>query len=115
MSSLEHIHRHAEHGDGDEDQNAPVERLQRDRGRAGPETPEKRKDGVCEAARVHDDAEATEAPASFGKKLRMQQTSEQHTPNRGGVGEHQRRELERYDGVEGGGGADVDQGEGDGY
>ena len=112
---FEHVHRHADGGDGEENKNAPIEGGKLNRCGAGPKAPEKDEDGVEESSGVDDGAEATQAPAGVGEQFRVLEAAQKHAADGGGIGEHQGRQLQRDDGIEGGGAAKVDQGERNGH
>lgn len=121
LPSLQQISSRAGNDQDRKHEDSPIEILQGDRGGAGPEAPEKDKDGVDQTDAVDGDAEAAEAPSGFGEEFRVLDAAVEDAGDGDDVREHEGGELKGDDGVEGGGGADVDEGEdyghsrGDGY
>lgn len=81
LPSLHNIHYHARHGDCHEDQDAPIESFCSDRSFIGPETPEERKKSVKKTAYVDRNAEASEAPPSFGQGFWMTNAADKDAGN----------------------------------
>ena len=93
-----------EHGDG------PVEVLQRDRRRVGPERPEECEAGVHQSNHVHGHTKAPQTPTRLWQKLGVVQPPVEYAADRDGVGKHKGYHLQRDNRVKGLGRADVDQG-----
>ena len=111
MSPLHDVRNRSQDHDAHEDDDTPVERRGVHGRAVGPQRPEKGKDGVADAEHVHRHPPAAEAPACRGQELWLENAAVEDTADRHGVGGHERGDLEGDDGVEGHGGADVDEGE----
>jgi len=111
------LHPVIHHGDEhhrNEDHRRPVERLNINGRGVGPEGPEGGEHGVGGCHDVDGQAEFSQRPSRFGQRLGVSDFAKGDTGDADGVGGHERGQLETQDGVEGGVGAEVDQGEQDG-
>ena len=109
MSSLEEVHEQTDDGDADEDDDGPVEAVDGDGVRVGPEGPEKGEGDVEQTRGVDGDTPFAQAPACRGKQLRVVDAAVEDAADGDGVGEHDGDGLQRGDGVKGGFGPEVDQ------
>lgn len=100
--------------DADEHDDTPVEAQNIGRRSLRPEAPEEGKGRVEEGEGVDGDAPPAERPAAVWQELRVVDAAVEDAADGRHVGDHEGDEVERDDGVEGGVGADVDEGEQDG-
>lgn len=88
---------HAEHGNTDEHDGRPVERVKR-RGRAlGPEAPEEGVDGVQQTGKVDGDAPLAERPGADGEGLRGGDAAPEDGADGEDVGDHEGDDVEGDD------------------
>ena len=107
------VHGADDHNSNEHD-HTPV-KVQDIRGRdLGPETPEKGECRVEEGEAVDGHTPLSERPAALGQEFGKVDATVENAANGRHVGDHERDQVERNNGVEGGVGADVDEREKDG-
>ena len=111
LHPLHPVHDQAQQRDAHKDHHAPIERLQIHRRRIGPKRPEEDEQHVRQADEVDRDPEAAQAPASRGQELRVVEATVENAADGREVCKHEGDDLQGDDGVEGDGGAKVDEGE----
>lgn len=111
MSALENVHDQSNDERTYEQHDRPVEVLQCDRDRVWPERPEEDECDVDNAYGVNWYTKAAETPACFWEQFRVSDTAVENAAHGDAVGKHDGDHLHGDNGVECGGGADVDQGE----
>lgn len=111
LHPLHPVHCQTQRRNAHEYHHAPIERRQLHWRRVGPEGPEENEQGVRQADDVNRDTEAAQAPASRGQELRVVEAAVEDAADGREIREHQGDDLKGDDGVEGDGGAKVDEGE----
>lgn len=111
LAALNDVHEQGKDEDTDEQDDAPVEGIQSDGKRVGPEGPEEGEEDIDQADDVDGDAPFAETPARRGDELWVGDAAVENAADGHGVGQHESADLEGDDGVESGGGAEVDEGE----
>ena len=109
LPPLHDVHDSSQEHDTDKDDDAPVERRDVHRGSIRPQRPEEGKNHVTDPGDVGGDTPAAEAPACRRQEFWLEDPAVEDAADGDGVGRHERGDLEGDDGVEGDGGADVDE------